>query len=64
MAFTLSNRAVNMFHTLAETMYDMLSPEPSLHRTRRITSRMHPHYGMGMAGEFHDQGDNVEKKYY
>ena len=37
-AIELSNRAVMMFHTMAETMYDMLSPGPALqHRQRRLT---------------------------
>ena len=42
----LSNRAVMMFHTMAETMYDMLSPGPALHNRQRRLNQM-PHARAG-----------------
>ena len=48
-AIELSNRAVMMFHTMAETMYDMLSPGPALHhRPQRIQAGVtRPHASHG-----------------
>jgi len=43
-AIELSNRAVLMFHAMAETMYEMLSPSPTLHlRQQRLLGPLGPH---------------------